>query len=68
MSEQREYQNTLIHEASYQIVKDSELYAVLKNSELDAKADELAAKLRSVADDWLVEQETAEALEEKVMA
>lgn len=68
MNEQREYQNELLAEVAYQLVRDSELFDVLSNAEVDATAEQLAAKLRSVADAWLVEQETAAALKEKVMA
>jgi hypothetical protein len=64
MTEDREYQNDLLKDFCWQLVTESELYGVSKNSELDEKAEALFIKLRSAANDWLIEAEAAEAMKE----
>jgi hypothetical protein len=61
-SEERNYQNELLKDFCEQAVKDSELFDLLKNSDVDRKAEELFNHLRSKADDWLIEQEAALAI------
>ena len=66
MSDSREYVNELIKDAAYEAVKHSELFDVLSNAEVDAKADELAKLIRARVDTFLVENETALAVAEVV--
>ena len=43
----------LTHELAYERVKHSYLFNVLDNAAVDAKADELAARLLATMDEWL---------------
>lgn len=62
INEARAHVDELLFEASYAAVQNSELWTALENPEIDQKARELAAKIRSVTDDWLIEQESLEEL------
>ena len=51
--------NDLIADAAYEAVKQSELFETLRNAEVDAKAEELAAHLRRTIEEWLNAQQEA---------
>ena len=53
MKHDQKYLDDLIHEASYEAVSQSSLFEKCANGVMDRKADELAAKVKSVIDSWI---------------
>lgn len=47
---------TLIQEIAYERVKESYLFNVLDNTEVDLKADELAVQLSSLMETWIMNE------------
>lgn len=59
MKHNQKYLDDLIHDAAYEAVRQSSLFEKCANEVMDAKADELALKVKSVIESW-IEKETGE--------
>lgn len=56
---------TMVHELAYERVKESCLFQVLPNAGVDEKADELAAWIASLVDDWITNEVATTEIENK---
>lgn len=54
--DQEAWHETLIHEIAYECVKESYLFQVLENAAVDKKADELATRLLSTMQTWMLDE------------
>lgn len=59
MKHDQKYLDELIHDASYEAVRQSSLFEKCANGVMDRKADELAAKVKSTIESW-IEKETGD--------
>lgn len=59
MKHDQKYLDDLIHHATFEAVRQSSLFEKCANEVVDAKADELAIKVRSVIDSW-IDKETGD--------
>lgn len=59
MKHNQKYLEDLIHDAAYEAVRQSSLFEKCANEVMDAKADELAERVKSVIDSW-IDKETGD--------